>query len=144
MGFFEAWLVAVGVGFGLFYGLSTLGREIRTGLVEAAKVGKDEPVLTNKSRKLDPSLRLTQTSNGKELMLNESEKDLLIFARKHAPGADYVDGNWTWLKPILQAVVARERELCAQACDKLYEGDGPACDDHPTADMAATAIRARI
>lgn len=46
MGFFEAWIVAVGVGFGLFYGLNALGREIRTGLVEAATVGKGEPIVT--------------------------------------------------------------------------------------------------
>ena len=40
MGFFEAWILAVGLGFGLFYGLSTLGREIRSGLVDAAKVAR--------------------------------------------------------------------------------------------------------
>lgn len=32
-------------------------------------------------------------------------------------------------------------EACAKVCDGLYESTGPACDDHPTADDAARAIR---
>lgn len=42
-----------------------------------------------------------------------------------------------------QKVAAAEREACAKVCDDLYETIGPACDDHPTADDAARAIRAR-
>lgn len=40
-------------------------------------------------------------------------------------------------------VAAAEREACAKVCDDLYETTGPACDDHPTTDDAARAIRAR-
>lgn len=46
MGFWEAWILAVGIGCGLFYGLNALGREIRTGLVESAKVSSGKEVDT--------------------------------------------------------------------------------------------------
>jgi hypothetical protein len=44
MGVFEAWILAFGIGLGLFYGLNELGREIRKGMVEAAKVSKGEDI----------------------------------------------------------------------------------------------------
>lgn len=46
MGFFEAIILAFGISFGLFFGLNALGREIRTGLVESAKVKNGESVTT--------------------------------------------------------------------------------------------------
>ena len=46
MDFFGAWILACGVGFGLFYGLNALGREIRAGLVESAKVSRGDSVNT--------------------------------------------------------------------------------------------------
>lgn len=46
MGFLSAWILACGIGFGLFFGLNALGREVRTGLVEAAKAKRGDDVAT--------------------------------------------------------------------------------------------------
>lgn len=46
MGFFEALILAFAIGFGLFFGLNALGREIPTGLVEAAKTARGDDVKT--------------------------------------------------------------------------------------------------
>ena len=46
MGFLSASILACGIGFGLYYGLNSLGREIRTGLVEAAKAKRGDEVAT--------------------------------------------------------------------------------------------------
>ena len=45
MGFFEAAMLAWAIGFGLYLGLQELGKQIRTGLVDAAKVANDKPVV---------------------------------------------------------------------------------------------------
>lgn len=46
MGFFEACILAAGISLGLFFGLNALGREIRTGMVEAAKAARGDDVPT--------------------------------------------------------------------------------------------------
>lgn len=40
MGIFEAGILAFGIGFGLYFGLATLGEHIKAGMVEAAKMSK--------------------------------------------------------------------------------------------------------
>lgn len=45
MGFFGALVIALAIGFGLYFGLSELGREIHAGLVESANASIKQPPL---------------------------------------------------------------------------------------------------
>lgn len=46
MDFFTAVTVALILGWAMYFGLNAAGREIRTGLVEAAKVARGDDVVT--------------------------------------------------------------------------------------------------
>ena len=45
MGLLEALFLAWAIGFGLYLGLQELGKQIRAGLVDAAKIANDKPLV---------------------------------------------------------------------------------------------------